>query len=77
MAVNQKLIDALARGLRHSRPDGIGPTLVLGTADLKQWETDVHAVQLALNAFYGWHFQWAKFSDSVRRPKGPDEDGRR
>ncbi len=76
MAVNQKLIDALARGLRGSRPDGPGAPGALTTEELRQWETDVRAIQVALSGFYGGHFQWAKFSDSVRRPKDADADDR-
>lgn len=63
MANMQKIVDELAHGLRSSRPDSTG------TEELRQWETDVRAVQVCLTGIFGWHFQWAAFSLSVRAPK--------
>jgi hypothetical protein len=74
VAVNQKLIDGLARALRNARPDGLGAPGALTTEELRQWETDVRAIQVALSGHYGWHFQWAAFSSSVRRPKDAGAD---
>ena len=74
MAVKQQLVDDLAEGLKHARPDNPGPEASLEqlhecAAQLKQWEIDVRSVQQSLRTMWGEHFQWAVFWTKVNAPK--------
>ncbi len=69
----QKLVDELARTLRYARPDEEKGLEMIALrermARREQWETDVRAIQLALQGLWGNDFQWALFWTKVNEPK--------
>jgi hypothetical protein len=71
----QRLVDDLAEGLKHSRPDPVPKNDAQKMAYLQyrdqhaQWEIDVRSVQQSLYTVWGEHFAWAAFWTKVNGPK--------